>query len=100
MTTARTSVSVPSARNVSSSSSHICALMAFFLAGRVSVTVTTPSRRSTRMVSRCGSDTSADDTDGVGLNPFRQQQRSYADYVIVAVAVLVCVLLVLWAAFG
>jgi hypothetical protein len=64
------------------------------------VIVATQSRRSTRMVSRCGSDTRADDTDGMGLNPFRQQQRSNADYVIVAVAVLVCVLLVAWAAFG
>jgi hypothetical protein len=36
----------------------------------------------------------------VGLNPFRQQRRSPADYLMVAGAVLACVLLVLWALFG
>jgi hypothetical protein len=36
----------------------------------------------------------------VGLNPFRQQRRSPADYVMVAVAVLVCVALVAWAFLG
>ena len=36
----------------------------------------------------------------VGFNPFRQQRRSPADYVMVAGAVLACVLLVLWALFG
>ena len=36
----------------------------------------------------------------VGLNPFRPQQRSIADYVMVAGAVVVCVALLLWAAFG
>jgi len=36
----------------------------------------------------------------VGLNPFRQAHRSPADYVMVAVAVLVCVALVAWALFG
>ncbi len=36
----------------------------------------------------------------VGLNPFRQQRRSPADYVMVAMAVLVCVALVLWAFLG
>jgi hypothetical protein len=40
------------------------------------------------------------DTGGVGLNPFRQQRRSPVDYVLVAVALAVCVLLVAWAAFG
>ena len=43
---------------------------------------------------------SAHDTGGVGLNPFRQQRRSPFDYVLVAVALGVCVLLVAWAAFG
>jgi hypothetical protein len=36
----------------------------------------------------------------VGLNPFRQQRRSVADYLMVAGAVLVCVALVLWALFA
>jgi hypothetical protein len=36
----------------------------------------------------------------VGLNPFREQHRSPADYVLVAVAFIVIVLLVAWAAFG
>jgi hypothetical protein len=40
------------------------------------------------------------DTDAMGLNPFRQQRRSPADYLMVAGAVLACVLLVLWALFG
>lgn len=34
---------------------------------------------------------------GVGYNPFRKQQRSVADYVMVAAAVVVTVALVLWA---
>jgi len=36
----------------------------------------------------------------VGLNPFRQQRRTSADYVLVAVALAVCALLVAWALFG
>ena len=36
----------------------------------------------------------------VGFNPFRQQRRSYADYVMVAAAVVVCVALVAWALLG
>ena len=36
----------------------------------------------------------------MGLNPFRQHRRSPADYVLVAVAVLVCVALVVWAFLG
>jgi len=36
----------------------------------------------------------------MGLNPFRQHRRSPADYLMVAAAVLACVLLVLWAMFG
>ena len=36
----------------------------------------------------------------MGLNPFRQARRSPADYVMVAVAVLVCLALVAWAVFG
>lgn len=36
----------------------------------------------------------------VGMNPFRQHHRSAADYVMVAAAVVACVVLVLWAFFG
>lgn len=36
----------------------------------------------------------------VGLNPFRQQKRSYADYVLVAAALAVCLALVIWALLG
>ena len=36
--------------------------------------------------------------NGVGLNPFRQQKRRTADYVYVAAAVIVGILLVMWAA--
>jgi hypothetical protein len=39
-------------------------------------------------------------TGGVGLNPFRQQRRSNADYVMVAAALVVCLALVVWAFFG
>ncbi len=39
-------------------------------------------------------------TGGVGLNPFRQQRRSNADYVMVAAALVVCLALVIWAFFG
>jgi hypothetical protein len=34
------------------------------------------------------------------MNPFRQHRRSPADYVMVATAVVACILLVLWALFG
>jgi hypothetical protein len=36
----------------------------------------------------------------MGFNPFRPQRRSVADYVMVVAAILLCVALVLWAAFG
>jgi hypothetical protein len=36
----------------------------------------------------------------VGLNPFRQQRRSPADYVLVVAAVLVVFAMVLWAFLG
>jgi hypothetical protein len=36
----------------------------------------------------------------MGLNPFRQQRRSPADYLMVVGAVVVCVALVLWALLG
>jgi ferric-dicitrate binding protein FerR (iron transport regulator) len=34
----------------------------------------------------------------VGFNPFRPQRRSAVDYVMVAAAMVACLLLVLWAA--
>jgi len=36
----------------------------------------------------------------MGFNPHRQHRRTNADYVLVALAVLVCVLLVGWAVLG
>jgi hypothetical protein len=36
----------------------------------------------------------------VGFNPFRQARRSSADYLMVAAALAVCALLVIWALFG
>jgi len=38
-------------------------------------------------------------TAAVGFNPFRQR-RSTADYLMVAVALAICVALVVWAAAG
>jgi hypothetical protein len=40
------------------------------------------------------------DTGGVGFNPFRQRRRSYADYLMVGAALVVCLGLVIWAALG
>jgi hypothetical protein len=36
----------------------------------------------------------------VGFNPFHQQRRSNADYVMVVAALAVCLALVLWALLG
>jgi hypothetical protein len=36
----------------------------------------------------------------MGLNPFRQHRRSAADYVLVAGAIVVVLLMVLWALLG
>jgi hypothetical protein len=36
----------------------------------------------------------------MGFNPFHQRRQSYADYVLVGLAVVVCLALVLWALFG
>ena len=47
-----------------------------------------------------GSIASVRDAVPVGLNPFRETHRSPADYLMVAVAVLVCIALVAWAVFG
>lgn len=40
------------------------------------------------------------DTGPVGFNPFRRHRRSAADIAMVAGALIVCALLVAWAAFG
>lgn len=37
---------------------------------------------------------------GMGLNPYRKVRRSPADYLMVAGAVVVCVVLVAWALFA
>ena len=70
------------------------AVIAFIFSGRLSVSVTTPSARSTRRsdIGRYRS--------GVGLNPFRSQAKRSSDIVIVAVALVVIAALVLWAVFG
>jgi hypothetical protein len=36
----------------------------------------------------------------MGFNPFRQSHRSSGDYVMVAAALVVCALLVVWALVG
>ena len=36
----------------------------------------------------------------MGFNPHRQHKKSNADYVLVAGALLICVLLLVWAFFG
>jgi hypothetical protein len=36
----------------------------------------------------------------MGFNPFRQQRRSYADYLMVGAALVVCLGLVIWALTG
>ena len=82
-------------RATSSSSSHIWLFTALRFSGRSNVTVTTPSARSTCSVSIAGTILTR-----MGLNPFRQQRRSPADYLMVAGAVLACLLLILWALFG
>ena len=70
-------------------------LIAFFLSGRFSVTVTTPSARSMSKVSMRPTILTA-----MGFNPFRQQRRRTGDYVLVAAALVVIALLVLWAFLG
>ena len=36
----------------------------------------------------------------MGFNPHRQYRRSNADYVLVGAALLICLLLLVWAFFG
>src|SRR6266508_4544126 len=95
ITTTRSLGDCDTPRNVARSSSHITLLMAFLRSGRVNVTVTIPSARSIWRVSIGGTILVA-----VGFNPFRQQRRSPADYVMVAAAMVVIALLVAWALFG
>jgi hypothetical protein len=42
----------------------------------------------------------ADDTDGVGYNPYRKHRARPADYAMVVIAVLVALALVGWALVG
>ena len=71
-------------------------LTAFFTAGRSKVTVTMPSARSTCRVSIGGTILVA-----VGLNPFHQHRGSRgADVAMVVGALVVCLVLVLWALLG
>ena len=59
-----------------------------------------PAIVGTAHLGAVGGGSLAREAGGVGLNPFRQARRSPADYLMVALAVLVCVLLVAWALFG
>jgi hypothetical protein len=65
---------------------------AFLRAGRSMVSVTTPSARSIR--SPC----TGRYRIAVGFNPFRKQVKRRGDVFLVAAALLVAALLVLWAA--
>ncbi len=56
------------------------------------VTVTMPASRVTSIVSM-----RRDDTDGVGLNPYRKQTRRPSDYVFVVAAIVVALALIAWA---
>jgi hypothetical protein len=47
-----------------------------------------------------GADDGAPYRARMGFNPHRQHRRSSADYVMVGAAVVICLALVLWAAFG
>ena len=52
-------------------------------------------RKTSRGISRAAAYWAA-----MGFNPFRQQRRSNADYLMVAGALLVCAALVIWALLG
>ena len=95
-TTQRAVASSASSRASAPSSSHIVPLIAFFFSGRSNVIVTIPPERSTCSVSIGGTILVA-----VGLNPFHQRRKApVADALMVAGALLACVLLVLWALLG
>ena len=47
-----------------------------------------------------GSDIEPGHTGPMGFNPHRQYRRTTADYVMVAAAVVACLALLAWAAFG
>ena len=81
--------------------------MAFLRCGRLSVTVATSSARSTNRVwyvsgpvPVCGSLIAGTILAGMGLNPFRPQQHSATDYLMVVAAVLATAALVAWAFLG
>ncbi len=95
ITSTRSSRLLATSSNTSRSPPHIAPVIELSLSGRFSVSVTTPSRRSTRRSSGIGRYRS-----GVGLNPFRSQAKRGTDVVIVAVALVVVAALVLWAVFG
>jgi hypothetical protein len=61
----------------------------------LSVIVTMPSARSMSRVSMARTILT-----GMGLNPFRQQQRRTGDYVLVAATLVVVLALVVWAFLG
>jgi hypothetical protein len=68
---------------------------AFFFAGRLSMTVTTPSWRETSIVSMSG-----DDTYAMGYNPHRKFIPKRGDLALVAASIVVVLVLVLWAFSG
>src|SRR4051794_22062978 len=95
MITTRSAVLPAISLKVSRSSLHICRVAAFFLAGRLSMTVTTPSRRVTSIVSMNG-----DDTESMGYNPHRKMVRKRGDLLFVVAAIVVAVVLLVWAFLG
>ncbi|MEY2465088.1 MAG: hypothetical protein QOH64_3226 [Acidimicrobiaceae bacterium] len=52
------------------------------------------------MGARGGRGAGIGETERMGLNPFRQHRRSPADYVLVAAAIAVVLVMVLWAFLG
>jgi hypothetical protein len=71
--------------------------MAFLRSGRVIVTVTIPSARSTDNVS---SDMPRTILRAVGFNPYRRFRARPADYLLVAAAFVAVAALVVWAVAG
>ena len=96
-TSTRSSALAPTSRNTASSSSHIAALAAFLRSGRVIVTVTIPSARSTSSVSKLIRGTIL---TAVGFNPYRRFRARPTDYVLVVVAIALALALVVWAFAG
>ena len=108
MTRARSARSASTWSKTSSSSTHIVGVIAFFLRGRFSVTVTTPSARSTVMVStvppRSGRARRSPGSprryrSAVGFNPTRRGSVRPSEIATVVAAALVIAVLLVWA-FG